>query len=246
MTKIMILGTFHMQAKNDMKNFQQTERIKEQEREIRQIVEAITKFKPSKIAVEHCKSQQNTLDEAYANYLLSGLASPDEVEQIAFPLAKSLGLKRVNAVDWMELGAAEHGCGEVLEYLYSKQPELSREIDAFEDTAVDLEKETLYDAFLRLNSPNSVKNTLAYYMNYARIGSEEYYGNGWLIWWYQRNLNIFTNIAALSTGEDDERILLLIGAAHKGILEQFFRNSMVFEVVDSSVYLTNSNLPCCC
>ena len=74
-------------------------------------------------------------------------------------------------------------------------------------------------------------------MNYARVGTEDYYGNGWLIWWYQRNLNIFTNTAALADSENDERILLIIGAAHKGILEQFFQNSLTFEVVDSLSYL---------
>ena len=76
-------------------------------------------------------------------------------------------------------------------------------------------------AFVRANQ--DCEHTLAYYMNYARVGTEDYYGNGWLIWWYQRNLNIFTNTAALADSEDEERILLIIGAAHKGILEQFFQ-----------------------
>ena len=103
--------------------------------------------------------------------------------------------------------------------------------------AIDLEKETVSEVFLRLNSQVSAQNSLAYYMNYARIGSEEYYGNGWLIWWHQRNLNIFTNTAALTEGKKEERILLLIGAAHKGILEQFFENSKAFDVVNTLSYL---------
>lgn len=237
MNKVMVLGTFHMQAKNDVNNFRQTEKIKDHESEMIRIVNALAEFNPTKIAVECRKSQQATLDEAYANYLVAGSNSPDEVEQIAFRLAKLLGIEKVNAIDWMELGAAERGCGDVLEYLYSNQLELSREIDSFENPVVNLENETLHDAFIRINSNENVKNTLAYYMNYARIGCEEYYGNGWLIWWYQRNLNIFTNISALSEGADNERILLIIGSAHKGILEQFFQNSMVFEVVDVSSYL---------
>lgn len=237
MNKIMVLGTFHMQAQNDVNNFQQSHKIAEHENEIIQIVDALAKFNPAKIAVEWEKSYQTALDDTYESYLASGSDSPDEITQIAFRLAKLLGLEKVNAIDWMERGAAERGCGDALAYLRSNQPELSNEINSFSSPVVDLEKETLYDAFLRLNSEKSAKDTLAYYMNYARIGGDEYYGNGWLIWWYQRNLNIFTNVSALSEGANDERILLIIGAAHKGILEQFFRNSLAFDVIDVSSFL---------
>ena len=237
MNQIMILGTFHMKAQNDRVNFQGTDKIYEYEADIIDVVNALSKFNPTRIAVEHSKSQQGALDAAYSKYLAYGSQSPDEIDQLAFRLAKKLGHKKVNAVDWMEMGAVERGFGEVYEYLHSKQPELAKEIDALEEPAVDLERESLCDTFLQLNSKESVKNTLAYYMNYARVGTEDYYGNGWLIWWYQRNLNIFTNTAALANSEDKERILLIIGAAHKGILEQFFQNSMAFEVVDSLSYL---------
>lgn len=237
MKQIMILGTFHMEAKNDRVNFQGTDNINEYESDIIEVVNTLADFNPTRIAVEYSKSQQGTLDEAYSKYLAYGSQSPNEIDQLAFRLAKKLGHKKVNAVDWMEMGAVEHGFGEVYEYLHAKQPELAREIDALEDLGIDLEKESLCDTFLRLNSKESVKNTLAYYMNYARVGAEDYYGNGWLIWWYQRNLNIFTNTAALADSENEERILLIIGAAHKGILEQFFQNSMAFEVVDSLSYL---------
>lgn len=237
MKKIMILGTFHMEAKNDRVNFRGTDSINEHEAEIIQLVNALAEFKPTKIAVEWCKSEQSSLDAMYSDYIVNGSTSPNEISQIAFRLAKNLGHEDVYAIDWMERGAAERPCGDVQEYLYMNQPELACEIDALSTPVVDLEKETISNVFLRINSQASAQKSLAYYMNYARIGSEEYYGNGWLIWWYQRNLNIFTNTTALAEGEKEERILLLIGAAHKGILEQFFENSMAFEVVNTLSYL---------
>ena len=100
----------------------------------------MAEFNPTRIAVEHSKSQQETIDAAYSKYLAYGSQSPDEIDQLAFRLAKKLGHKKVNAVDWMEMGAVEHGFGEVYEYLHAKQPELAREIDALEDLGVDLEK----------------------------------------------------------------------------------------------------------
>lgn len=237
MNEIMILGTFHMSAKNDRVNFNGTETITEHEEAIVQLVDNIAKFNPTYIAVEHSKSKQDDLDNSYREYISDGATSPDEVEQIAFRLAKQLGLKKVNAVDWMEMGAVQHGFGEVYEYVHTMQPELAKEIDALEGLPVDLEKETIMETYVRLNSPESVENTLAYYMNYARVGGDDYYGNGWLIWWYQRNLNIYKNITSLVEGEEDERILLIIGSAHKGILEQFANNSKFLEVVDVLTYL---------
>ena len=237
MNKIMILGTFHMEAKNDLVNFNGTDRIKEHEAELIQLVDALAAFQPTQIAVERCKSEQSSLDAAYADYITNGLVSTNEINQIAFRLAKNLGHEKVYAIDWMERGAAERPCGDVQEYVHRNQPELSSEIDALSDIPVDLEKETMKEVFLRINSRESAQKSLAHYMNFARIGSEEYYGNGWLIWWYQRNLNIFTNTAALADNKNEERVLLLIGAAHKGILEQFFQNSMAFEVVNASEYL---------
>ena len=237
MNKIMILGTFHMQAQNDKINFKGTNKIHEHESEIIRLVDALAEFNPTQIAVEYSKSEQHALDAAYVNYLANGSNSSNEIVQIAFRLAKNLGHEKVNAVDWMERGAAERPLGDVDEYLHTKQAELAREIDALCNPEIDLVKETICDVFRRNNSQTSVQNTLAHYMNYARVGSEEYYGNGWLIWWYQRNLNIFTNLAALAENKNEERIFLLIGSSHKGILEQFFQNSMAFEVVDTTSYL---------
>ena len=139
MNQIMILGTFHMKAKNDRVNFQGTDNIGEYEAEIIEIVDALAKFNPTRIAVEHSKSQQGALDAAYSKYLAYGSQSPDEIDQLAFRLAKKLGHRKVNAVDWMEMGAVEHYFGEVYEYLHSKQPELAKEIDAQEVPGVDLE-----------------------------------------------------------------------------------------------------------
>lgn len=89
------------------------------------------------------KTYQAALDEAYESYLLSGSDSLDEKSQIAFRLAKVAGLEKVNAVDWMERGAAEHAYGDVLAYLRTNQSELAAEINAFAPPVVDLEKETL-------------------------------------------------------------------------------------------------------
>jgi len=71
----------------------------------------------------------------------------------------------------------------------------------------------------------------------ARIGiNDGYKGMGWLIWWYQRNLIILAHLSQMIEDSND-RIFLLIGAGHVGILTNFLNESGLFEVVDPLDYL---------
>jgi hypothetical protein len=58
---------------------------------------------------------------------------------------------------------------------------------------------------------------------------------GWLVWWYQRNLIIFANLAELV--EPNDKIMLLIGSSHVGILNGLLNDSGLFEVVSAADYL---------
>lgn len=159
--------------------------------------------------------------------------------RLAFPIAKAAGLKTVECVDWMKLTGAEHSCGEVFERMVTTQPALAEELAQYQTRAVqpDLTQECVRDAYRRYNAPEFAEDCLALYVNLARVGAEEYYGTGWLNWWYRRNLNIFANLCALAEGRQDERVLLLIGGAHKGILEQFIQNSRAFVQDDVLRYI---------
>lgn len=66
---------------------------------------------------------------------------------------------------------------------------------------------------------------------------DDYYGLGWLMWWYQRNLIQFANLSELAQNGQEERILFLVGSAHNGILSDFLRDSQIFEVADTMAYL---------
>ena len=236
MKQIMVLGTFHMNSQLDVHSFHQQELLAERESEIAELVDRLSQFRPTKIAVEIDRKYQPELDAAYRRYPEPDSDAWGEVSQIGFCLAKRLGLERLEAVDWMEQGAATKGCSEVLDYCRAHQSELAEELEQYADKeTVDLTRTKIRDVYLRLNSPEAVENSKAYYVNYARIGNESYYGMGWLIWWYQRNLHIFSNVAE-SAGEE-ERILLIIGAAHKGILEEFLRDSKLFHITEVLEYI---------
>ena len=113
-----------------------------------------------------------------------------------------------------------------------KEPHIWDEIEKLIPQLPSLEKESITEAYKLVNFKAFTESLTAHYMNYPRIGAENYLGNKWLIWWYERNLNIFANVASLLEGKDNERLLLLIGASHKGILEGFIRDSKKFEICD--------------
>ena len=241
MNQIMILGTFHMAGSCDIHGEAQEGISSERrQKEIQTMLEKLKAFRPTKIAVEIERKKDELLNLRYIDYLNDNLQlTENEVHQIGFRLAKQLGRQKLYAIDWMEQGVSTKGCGEVCAYLADKEPKLFKEIAQYENEVIKLDENmTVIDAYRKMNSAEYEENTKAYYVNYARIGVEDdYYGLGWLNWWYQRNLIIFANLAGLVEKDSDERILLLIGAAHKGILSQMLSDSKMFEVVDTLDYL---------
>lgn len=233
MKHLMILGAFHMEAKNDVHNLDGVFSPEEHEAELEELTERLSGYKPTKIFLEWEKKYADKLENRYQLWIEDRLENADERVQIGFRLAKKAGCK-VYAIDWMEQGAATHGAGDVMEYL-EKVPELKAEIMQYGDMPIS-SKKSLFENMRIVNSPETAENTKALYTNFARVGvNDDYYGMGWLIWWYQRNLNIFGNISDLL--EDGDRGLLLIGGAHKGILEGIFSDSKTVEIVDSMKYL---------
>lgn len=228
MKTLTILGTFHMESQNDAHNLNDTERIYEFEAEFKNLISKLARFAPTKIFVEAEKTQQALLEKQFNDYLAGNHQSTNEIVQLAFPLAKQTGAKLL-AVDWMEAGVGLVGYGQVAQRL-EEDDKLSKELAAFAPYHTNLDK-SITENLIHLNSQEEINKSKAFYTNLARVGNPDYYGVGWLVWWYQRNFNIFANISDYL--EDGDRGLLLIGAAHRGILETFFQDSQTVELVES-------------
>lgn len=235
--KILVLGTFHMAGSCDLHG-EKREGIfsPESQSELAQLRTRLAGFAPTKIAVEWEKTEQPALDRAYQEYLDGTFPmNENEIFQIAFPLARTLDHDRLYAVDWMDRGVGLRGCGDVWEYAQQKEPALAAQLQQWEAAGTE---PAILDTFRTLNGPRWEADTKAYYVNYARIGVEDdYYGLGWLMWWYQRNLIQFANLSKLAESGREERILFLVGSAHRGILTEFLGDSQLFEVIDPMHYL---------
>ena len=239
--KVMILGTFHLRYTPDLyrREIGGIDSI-ERQQEIRQVIDHVKEFRPTKMAFEVVKSENNRLNTEYERYLKGELELVvDEVHQFGFPIAAESGHREVYAVDWME-SVGNRSIGEVYEWAKVNQPKLFSFIEETYQKPNNASMENIdniYELIQYVNDERVIRLSHESYMALARIGNgEDYVGIDWLRWWYQRNLIIYKNLAELIA--PDERIVLLIGSSHIHLISQFLKESNLVEVVPASMYLT--------
>ena len=107
------------------------------------------------------------------------------------------------------------------------------------------------DCFIHMNSPLNIQSSHSFYVDLLPLlgweGSQEvrwegadppdpeYLGTDVLTLWYKRNLRIYTNVTRLNQAGD--RIFLLIGSGHTGVLRELFSSSSRFDLVEPLDYL---------
>lgn len=236
----MIMGTFHMGTTLDMIEVEKDSMLSTQrQKEIEEVLCRLKDFGPTKIALEVEKKKNGPINEEFTRYLKGDYQlQEDEIDQIGYRLAKEMGHQEVYAVDWMEQGARQRGLGEVAEWTKEHQPILYEEIfEPFYQLDNTTAGKSVNELLLYYNRPEVVEQTHRSYVNMARIKeAEQYVGMDWLIWWYQRNLILFSNLSDLATTPDD-RILFIVGSSHVRIVENFVKESGLFECVSVQSYL---------
>ncbi|MCR2822272.1 DUF5694 domain-containing protein [Lederbergia panacisoli] len=240
---VLILGTFHMAPSSDLfqSNLDDLLTIKRQ-KEIQEVVERVKQYNPTKLAVERVTKRNRELNEEYRRYKNGNFELKiNEIYQLGFRIANELNHEKIYAIDWMEQGAGTRSAGEVYEWAKANQPELFQSIYGWIEASIQGETEgtapTILDLFRECNDPSEVKKHHEMYMNMARIGDFDHYvGIDWLIWWYQRNLILFSNLTRLATSSDD-RILFIVGSGHVQILYQFLEESGLFDLERADTYL---------
>lgn len=243
---LLILGTYHMDNPGrDMKNFQADNvLVPKRQREIEQLVSRLQTFRPTKIAVEVDPQDEAKLNEKYRRYREGRLhLGRNEVEQIGFRLAKALGHPRLYAVDWRRdisvdpsildfpSFAKAHGQKPLLDELDAKGAHHIARLEAIQ------RRGTIIDLLYHLNLPKVCREDHRAYFTIARIGrGDQYPGAEWVQYWYGRNLKIFVNLTRITESNED-RILLIIGAGHVWLLQQFAKESGFFAVESPLRYL---------
>lgn len=255
--QIVLLGTFHFGATSDKNKTEFDALAASRQAEINRVVEALAKYNPDKIFVEHEPDQQAKWDKIYADYKQGiepkGNDLRNEIFQIGVKLAKKTNNPNgVICVDYQmptDYDDALKNAQTEVEKTYIKQvqaiaaaPEPKMSNQKFFNLpfqksasfkALKLTESNLLDYYLYLNSPEYIALNHYNNDNYLALGlgeNKDYTGAEYVNLWYNRNLKILTNILRNSSLEDN-RYLLIIGSAHVKVLQDFFRDHPYFEVV---------------
>ena len=260
---IMILGSTHLA--NDGLDYFNTKmddvRAPKRQREIEQLVEQLQEFKPTKIALERDVIFDDATNGNYQEYLKGTYElERDEHNQIGFRLAKQMGHPKLYCVDyrmdyrkndpfipWDEFDrsvmdfftfAKEHN----QEHLIPSPPIIEGKTTQDETGRNWIESEeyiSIIDMYIRDNEPENRRVDHQMYLRWiARIGlGDQYPGANWVSHsWYDRNLKIYVNLTRITESADD-RILLIIGAGHVYLIQQFFEESGDYTIESPLKYL---------
>jgi hypothetical protein len=235
----MVLGVFHLVSTNNMVTQRQGDTLTpKRQREIREVVERLKAFRPTKIAVEH--DFGGKLNERYKQYLADKyVLAADETDQYAFRLGKELGLSQIDTIFYpvsfdpapAEAYANAHDQKAVWDAALNGAHTLVEQLDNV------LAHGTMLDALRFFNSAPAIDLNASTYLVLDRIGGDNQYpGADAASQWYASNLHIFANLMRLITSPDD-RILVIYGQGHAKLLRSFIQGSPDLQFVDPMTVL---------
>ena len=209
----------------------------QKQKELKELLNYIAKFRPTKIAIEG--SAKWDAMAKYREYKAGKIKpQPDERYQIAFWLMDKFKLDTVYTADAGNIVVDLYNSADSTKYK-PYLDSLTKDYDygvndryrAYYNyqTAVEL-KFPLLQVFKNMNSPKVLQRYYgAYLLGDFKLG--DYRGaDAMATKWYDRNLRIFRNIQKLTTSPKD-RILIIFGMAHVAILDNLFISSPEYEYI---------------
>ena len=245
--QVLLVGTFHMDYPNldaHVTDAADQVDVKDAKRstELRELLDYISRFKPTQIVVE--RWPESNENDKYRSYLAGERElERSEVQQLGFRLGKRFGIEELILADAGTLvrslsNDSTLACLQpTLDAMYqdwdftSDAPLSQRYTELYETDNELLQTSTLLEFFKYENSPHRIRRGHgAYLVGDFELGDRRG-ADALALHWYARNLRIYRNIQKAITSPDD-RVLVIFGAGHLGILRQQFESSPEFELVD--------------
>lgn len=245
--EVFLVGTFHFAYYNfdahKTSKDQQVDILSVQKQaEMKELLDYIAKFRPTKIAIEAGRNTGYLLKKYKAYRAGERALSKDEIDQIGFRLMQRFNLDTIYGVNDM-----------TLEYdLYnSKDSNTFRPVLDSIFTGWDFSSDDtiskLYSEHYKANDALALKMSLLNYFKYTNSDKNLNRGfgaylngdfnlgdtrgaDGLALHWYSRNLRIYRHIQQITTSSND-RILVLFGRGHIEILKHLFECSPQYKLV---------------
>lgn len=238
--EIMILGTYHFSGGSDYVNSPIVDHLSAaRQAEIAEVLDRLEAFAPTRIVVELMPEREAAFNQAYARYQAGDhTLTANERQQIGMALAARLGHDRLHAVDYsngMDFDAMLQAA------TAAGQTSLLAEFDAtlarIQSQAADPATiaRPVLDRLIELNSPEEIAQHDLYLLLAQMGAAETPAGAEQMELWWGRNLHIFANIARVA--EPGDRLLVIYGAGHKYLIDQFVDSAANLVWVDPLIYL---------
>jgi uncharacterized protein DUF5694 len=238
-TPILFLGVYHMAnpGLDEVNTLADDVLAPKRPQEIEELTDRLARFRPTKITIE-APYRDTYWPDRFQKYLAGQYTlGRNEIEQIAFRLAKQLKLSTVYGIDFqmfangltpseMELPGNKDSAGS------------SRTEAALSPEEQLLRQSTVTEYLAHLNRAAEVKKNHEGYMTSLLPTSDPaiYQKADLVANWYKRNLRIFANINRI-TEPGKDRVLVIIGAGHLRLLKEFAADSPYFDLADTESFL---------
>jgi hypothetical protein len=245
--KVMILGTFHFNdGGHDQYKPKYAVNIKsgKRQQEIKQLLEILARYRPTKVAIESMPQRQRFHDSLYKEFIWKQYEpGENEIYQVCYRLAGMMGHPGVYCIDApprryesinADSFAVVHHQEHYFDSVYGK---LFMSLYAKDDSLISvlpLKASLAYE-----NNPERLRLGLGHYLiGGIKIAADgQYPGADDATSWWNRNLRIFSGILRLAAASKEERIFLMIGSGHLQILRFLAMACPEIEFVDVYDYL---------
>lgn len=245
--EVMVLGTYHMNNPGlDLANMKADDVLKpERQKELEALAAALAEFRPTKIVVERVVSDPHLVDPRYAEFSEAELGkNRDERVQIAYRLAKRIGLTTVHAID------EDPGEGEPDYFPFDKvvgwakqngaEPRLNAQLDKAKGEVARIERlqseGSIAHVLADMNRAEQAEQDQSWYYSVLTFGdTEKQPGADLNAMWYLRNAKIFAKL--MTVAKPGDRVLIVYGAGHSYWLRHFAKTAPGYRNVDPTPYL---------
>jgi hypothetical protein len=180
------------------------------------------------------------LTDSMVEMILRKGKPPNENYAIGAALAARLGLERVYPVDDHIADGPDLGpdYAKAIQAAWNSGPEPAVR-SAYKRYEANLRTSADLMGYYRfLNAPATQRATIASDMGRAaREPSPQHYGRQYLAWWESRNLRMAANIRSAFGNKPGARVLVIVGATHKGYLDAYLGMMQGVRLVDAEQLL---------
>lgn len=241
--KVLNIGVFHMGQTYDANTTEYNEATKKSKKEIKDVCEAIAKFKPTIILVEQLPKYQKDLENAYNSYLKdvnadTGFYKNNEIQLLGFEIGRLTDVKKIYGIDH-RLSYNYNMSDVAKKENATKFFEMAKHMKKTESSVItDPKKIGLKNVLKLINTKeayNFLINANADMLMYAN-SKNGFEGADEAAKFYKRNIRMFANINKIPMSKKD-RILIISGATHTAYFSKFMSRSMVYELEPITKYL---------